>query len=78
MECITLERLKKAGWEKDRKINILLLIKRCFNPAVNHRLVTGGQENEFEDKECVSIDVAKCVAKRYYDSGEKDESFSWE
>lgn len=43
-----------------------------------HKLVTGGQEGDFEDKICVSIEIAKHVAKKYYESGQKDDSFIWE
>lgn len=43
-----------------------------------HKLVMGGQEGDFEDKLCVSIEIAKCVAKKYYESGQMDNSFIWE
>lgn len=43
-----------------------------------HKLVTGGQEGEFEDKLCVPIEIAKNVAKQYYECGQEDDSFKWE
>lgn len=45
--------------------------------ALVHKLVTGGQEGEFEDKLCVPIEMAKCVAKMYYELGQMDDSFIW-
>ena len=42
------------------------------------KLVTGGQEGDFEDKLCVSVEMAKRVAKLYYQSGQMDDSFIWE
>ena len=48
------------------------------NDSLVHKLVTGGQEGDFEDKLCVSIDMAKRVAKMYYESGQMDTSFIWE
>lgn len=36
-------------------------------------MVIGGQERDFEDKICVSIEIAKDVAKKYYALGEIDE-----
>ena len=48
------------------------------NDSLVHKLVTGGQEGDFEDKLCVSIEIAKCVAKMYYELGQMDDSFIWE
>ena len=49
------------------------IIYTLMNPDANdslvHKLVTGGQEGDFEDKLCVSVEMAKCVAKMYYESG---------
>lgn len=54
------------------------LIKTEFDHTLVHKLVTGGQEGDFEDRLCVSMDIAKRVAKTYYESGKKDELFVWE
>ncbi len=45
--------------------------------CLEHKLVTGGQEGDFEDQICVSIELAKRVAIKYYESGELDNSFEW-
>ena len=57
---------------------IYTLMKLDANDSLVHKLVTGGQEGDFEDKLCVSIDMAKRVAKMYYESGQMDASFIWE
>ena len=57
---------------------IYTLMNSDANDSLVHKLVTGGQEGDFEDKLCVSIDMAKCVAKMYYESGQMDTSFIWE
>ena len=54
------------------------LINSDANDSLVHKLVTGGQEGDFEDKLCVSIEMAKCVAKMYYELGQMDDSFIWE
>ena len=58
------------------------IIYTLMNPYANdllvHKLVTGGQEGDFEDKLCVPIEIAKCVAKMYYELGQMDASFIWE
>ena len=58
------------------------IIYTLMNPDANnllvHKLVTGGQEGDFEDKLCVSIEIAKRVAKMYYELGQMDASFIWE
>lgn len=54
------------------------LINSYFTPMLLHRLVTGGQEGDFEDKVCVSIEIAKRVVKKYCDWGQIDDSFAWE
>lgn len=46
--------------------------------SVMHKLVTGGQEGDFEDKICVSLRVAKIVAKRYYELGQLHDQYVWE
>lgn len=40
--------------------------------------MTGGQKGDFEDKICVPIKAVKKVAKKYYELGQKDNSFMWE
>ena len=42
---------------------IYTLMKLDANDSLVHKLVTGGQEGDFEDKLCVSVEMAKCVAK---------------
>lgn len=58
------------------------IIYTLMNPDANdllvHKLVTGGQEGDFEDKLCVSIEIAKRAAKMYYELGQMDASFIWE
>lgn len=43
-----------------------------------YKLVTGGQEGEFEGRLCVTIEVVKKVAKYYYENGKKCDDFEWE
>lgn len=57
---------------------IYTLMNSDADDSLVHKLVTGGQEGDFEDKLCVSIDMAKRVAKMYYESGQMDASFIWE
>lgn len=63
---------------KNDNEEIKTLIKTESDHTLVHKLVTGGQEGDFEDKLCVSVDIAKRVAKKYYESGQKDELFVWE
>lgn len=63
---------------KNDNENIYTLIKSNAISSLVHKLVTGGQEGDFEDKLCVSIEIAKCVAKKYYELGQMDDSFIWE
>ena len=57
---------------------IYTLMNSDADDSLVHKLVTGGQEGDFEDKLCVSIDMAKRVVKMYYESGQMDASFIWE
>jgi hypothetical protein len=57
---------------------IYTLMNTDANASLVHKLVTGGQEGEFEDKLCVSIEMAKFVAKKYCELGQMDDSFIWE
>lgn len=57
---------------------IYTLINSDANDSLVHKLVTGGQEGDFEDKLCVSIEMAKRVVKMYYELGRMDDSFIWE
>ena len=57
---------------------IYTLMNSDANDSLVHKLVTGGQEGNFEDKLCVSIEKAKFVAKKYYELGQIDDSFIWE
>ena len=57
---------------------IYTLMNSDANDSLVHKLVTGGQEGDFEDKLCVSIEIAKCVAKMYYELGQMDDSFIWQ
>lgn len=63
---------------KNDSENIYTLTNSNTISSLMHKLVTGGQEAEFEDKICVSIEIAKCVAKKYYELGQIDDSFIWE
>lgn len=42
------------------------------------KLVTGGQEGEFEGRLCVTIETVKKVAKYYYENGKKCDDYEWE
>ena len=57
---------------------IYTLMNSDADDSLVHKLVTGGQEGDFEDKLCVSVEMAKRVAKMYYESGQMDASFIWE
>lgn len=54
---------------------IFTLVKSDSDNSVVHKLITGGQEGEFEDRICVTVDTAKSVAKEYYESGQIDGCF---
>ena len=59
------------------RITYTLMNSNAISSLV-HKLVIGGQEGDFEDKLCVSIEIAKCAAKKYCDLGQMDSSFIWE
>ena len=63
--------------QNDNEI-IHTLINTNASSSLVHKLVTGGQEGDFEDRLCVSIDIAKRVAKVYCELGQADDSFVWE
>lgn len=42
------------------------------------RLVTGGQEGEFEGRLCVPIEMVKKAAEYYYENGKKCNDYTWE
>ena len=63
---------------KNDNEEIYTVIKPAAISLVVYKLVTGGQEGDFEDKLCVSIETAKCAAKKYYELGQMDDSFIWE
>lgn len=48
------------------------------NDLKTYKLVTGGQEGEFEGKLCVTIETVKKVAKYYYEKGKKHNDYMWE
>ena len=56
---------------------IYTLMNSDANDSLVHKLVTGGQEGDFEDKLCVSVEMAKCVAKMSFDSVDMDHSYIW-
>lgn len=58
--------------------NIYTLVNPDFQSSVMHKLVTGGQEGDFEDKICVSVQLAKIVAKRYFELGQLHDEYVWE
>jgi len=58
-----------------------MLIKTLINPANDtnvYKLVTGGQLGDFDGKYCVSIKIAKDVAKCFFETGDECEKYSWE
>ena len=57
---------------------IFTLVNSNSDATVVHKLITGEQEGEFEDRICVTVDNAKCVAKKYYESGQIDDCYKWE
>lgn len=48
------------------------------NDLKTYKLVTGGQEGEFEGRLCVTIETVKKVAKYYYEKGKKCDDDMWE
>lgn len=58
--------------------NIYTLVNPDFKLSVTHKLVTGGQAGDFEDKICVSVQLAKAAAKRYYETGQPHDEYEWE
>ena len=63
---------------EDDNQKITNLVNKDYKDGVIHQLVTGGQMGEFSDKTCVSISIAKKVAKKYCDMGTKDDAYEWE
>ena len=57
---------------------IYTLINSDFRSSVMHKLVTGGQAGDFEDKICVTLELANTAAKRYYESGQLHDEYVWE
>ena len=58
-----------------------ILIKTLLNPKEDlnvYKLVTGGQLGNFDGIYCVSIEIAKEVAKIFFETGEECEKYSWE
>ena len=43
-----------------------------------YELVTGGQLGNFDGVYCVSIEIAKEVAKKFYETGEECDKYNWE
>lgn len=63
--------------ENDNEI-IHTLVNPDFRSLVMHKLVTGGQAGDFEDKICVSVQLAKTAAKKYFESGQLHDEYVWE
>lgn len=63
--------------ENDNEI-IYTLVNPEFRLSVMHKLVTGGQEGDFEDRICISVQLAKIAAKRYYELGQLHDEYIWE
>lgn len=63
--------------QNDNEI-IYTLVNSDFKPYVMHKLVTGGQEGDFEDKYCISLEAAKTAAKTYFESGQLHDKYVWE
>lgn len=57
---------------------IVWTLVNCNNDPNTYKLVTGGQEGEFEGKLCVNIETVKKVAEYYYENGKKCEDYVWE
>jgi len=57
---------------------IYTLINPSADPATVRKLVTGGQEGDFEDRLCVPVALAKRAAKTYCECGQTDASLVWE
>jgi hypothetical protein len=52
-----------------------------LNPSGTERkisLIVGAQRGEFEEKECVSLDMVLRVAKHFYETGQMDKNLSWD
>lgn len=63
--------------ENDNEI-IHTLVNPDFRSSVIHKLVTGGQAGDFEDKICVTLELAKAAAKKYFESGQLHDEYVWE
>lgn len=63
---------------KNDNENIYTLVNPEFEISVMHKLVTGGQEGDFDDKLCVPLRLAKIAAKRYYELGQLHDKCVWE
>lgn len=48
------------------------------DPSLVRKLVTGGQEGDFDDRLCVTTETARRAAKTYFYSGTMDNSCVWE
>ena len=56
-------------------------IWNLINPAGSgnaYKIVTGGQEGEFEGRLCVTIEMVKHTAKYYYETRKICNNFQWE
>lgn len=57
---------------------IVWSLVNSHNDLKIYRLVTGGQEGEFEGRLCVTIETVKKAAKYYYENGKKCDGYMWE
>ena len=57
------------------------IVSTLINPTDDkniYKLVTGGQEADFEGRLCVNTQIAKNAAKYYYENGIKCDDYLWE
>ncbi len=59
-------------------LDIYTLINARFSPMTMHKLVTGGQSGDFEDKICVPVEIVMKAVKKYFEDGQKDNTYLWE
>lgn len=63
---------------EDDNEKITQLLNENGECGIVHQLVTGGQIGDFADEICVPICVAKEVAKKFCETGIKDNVYKWD
>lgn len=56
---------------------IFNLVNPNAKDGKTYKLVTGGQEGEFEEKTCISLEMVIKAAKVYYKDGKMERSLNW-